>query len=60
MIPTDYELNLSLIKGKELTTTWLGGKELANSKDFNELCITRKMYEEYGHSICKNKFDIYL
>jgi len=39
---------------------WQGGAKLAsNSTEFNDLIISKKLYEETGHTVCKEKFNIY-
>jgi len=40
------------------TYAWQGGKSLASGPDFDDLVVTKKMYEEHGHSICVKKFNI--
>ncbi|XP_034736206.1 actin-related protein 6-like [Etheostoma cragini] len=37
---------------------WEGGKLLAHSPDYDEIVVTREDYEENGHFICEEKFDI--
>lgn len=37
---------------------WEGGKLLAHSPDYDEMVVTRDDYEENGHCICEEKFDI--
>ncbi len=36
-----------------------GRTKLANSHEFNDLIISKKSYEETGHVVCKEKFNIY-
>lgn len=38
---------------------WEGGKLLAHSPDFDEMVVTREEYEENGHCVCEDKFDIW-
>ncbi len=57
MISDEYELNVKQVENPQ-AYAWAGGKELASSKDFNELFVSKKMYEEHGHNICKQKFNI--
>lgn len=40
--------------------SWEGGKQLAYSPDYDEIVVTREDYEENGHCICEEKFDIWL
>ncbi|KAF3855453.1 hypothetical protein F7725_023508 [Dissostichus mawsoni] len=37
---------------------WEGGKLLAHSPDYEEIVVTREDFEENGHFICEEKFDI--
>ncbi|KAF6722117.1 Actin-related protein 6 [Oryzias melastigma] len=37
---------------------WEGGKLLAHSPDYDEMVVTREEYEENGHCICEEKFDV--
>lgn len=41
-----------------MTFTWEGGCALARDPAFRKFTVTRAQYEEYGHSICADKFDI--
>lgn len=59
MISDDYELNIIAEESDKLTYAWKGGKLLANSQELNDLLISKKTYEEHGHSICKKKFDLF-
>uniref|UniRef100_A0AAQ5YZ74 Actin related protein 6 n=1 Tax=Amphiprion ocellaris TaxID=80972 RepID=A0AAQ5YZ74_AMPOC len=38
--------------------SWEGGKLLAHTPDYDEMVVTREDYEENGHCICEDKFDI--
>ncbi|XP_059190291.1 actin-related protein 6 [Centropristis striata] len=38
--------------------SWEGGKLLSHSPDYDEIVVTRDEYEENGHFICEEKFDI--
>lgn len=38
---------------------WEGGKLLAENPDFEEMVVTRDDYEENGHYVCEEKFDIW-
>jgi actin-related protein len=59
MIPDEYDLNVNHEESDAFSCIWNGGKSLANGKDFNDLVVSKKLYEEYGHSICKKKFDLF-
>lgn len=37
---------------------WEGGKLLAHSPDYEEMLVSREEYEENGHVVCEEKFDI--
>ena len=55
LISDDFDLNVVLANDAQYA--WAGGQILANSTDFNHLIVTKKLYEEFGHNICKQKFD---
>ena len=58
LIKDEYQLSVTQ-EGDSLTYGWEGGKKLASSSsDFNKLVINKKTYEEHGHSICRDKFNI--
>lgn len=60
LIADDYELNINASTEENPSElAWQGGKLLANSNDeFNDLVVTRKAYDEFGHNLCRKKFDI--
>jgi len=41
-----------------ITYAWEGGVQLANDPDFDKMVVTKEEFEEYGHSICQEKFDV--
>lgn len=41
-----------------ITYSWEGGKLISENDDFEDLVVTREDYEEHGHNICEEKFDI--
>ena len=41
-----------------VTYAWSGGAQLANDPKFNSMCVTRAQFEEHGHAICQEKFDV--
>lgn len=41
-----------------ITYSWEGGKMISENDDFEDMVVTREDYEENGHSICEEKFDI--
>ena len=55
LISDDFDLNV--YSANETQYAWYGGQMLVNSVDYNHLLVTRKQYEEFGHNICKQKFD---
>jgi len=57
LISDEYELNIKAMQEAN-TYAWKGGQSLASSSDFDDLIVTKKMYEEHGHSICIKKFNI--
>lgn len=40
--------------------SWEGGKLLAHSPDYDEMVVMREDYEENGHIVCEEKFDIWV
>ncbi|XP_062245148.1 actin-related protein 6 isoform X2 [Platichthys flesus] len=38
--------------------SWEGGKLLAHNPDYDEMVVTREDYEEHGHCVCEDKFDL--
>lgn len=58
LISNKYNLNVTT-EPDSTTCAWQGGKLLAeNENEFQELIISKKTYDEFGHSVCKNKFDL--
>lgn len=47
-----------LLPSNPITYSWEGGKLLAHSPDYDEIVVTREDYEENGHCICEENFDI--
>lgn len=41
-----------------ITYSWEGGKLLAHNPDYDEMVVTRDDFEENGHFVCEEKFDI--
>lgn len=41
-----------------ITYSWEGGKLISENDDFEDMVVTREDYEEHGHNICEEKFDI--
>jgi len=58
LISDDYELNVECDNQKFIEFAWHGGKLLANCPEFNDLVVSKKSYDEFGHNFCKKKFDI--
>lgn len=58
LISDDYELKVNWDPAKFIDYAWHGGRLLAQSTDFNDLVVTRKAYDEFGHNLCRKKFDI--
>jgi len=56
LIPDEYDLNV--FSASESQYAWYGGQLLAESGEYNNIVVTRKAYEEYGHDLCKQKFNI--
>ncbi len=58
MIPDEYELKVS-VSEDPVNEAWYGGKLLASNSDYEDLLVTRKMYEEDGHAITRERFELY-
>ena len=41
-----------------VTYAWSGGVQLANNPKFGNMCVTKEEFEESGHSICQEKFNV--
>lgn len=57
LTPTDYDVSVVLPENP-ITYSWEGGKLISENDDFEDLVVTRDDYEEHGHNICEEKFDI--
>ncbi|KAG8514023.1 Actin-related protein 6, partial [Galemys pyrenaicus] len=57
LTPTDYDVSVVLPENP-ITYSWEGGKLISENDDFEDMVVTREDYEENGHSICEEKFDI--
>lgn len=47
-----------LMPENPITYSWEGGKLLAHNPDYDEMVVTRDDFEENGHCVCEEKFDI--
>lgn len=47
-----------LMPENPITYPWEGGKLLAHDPDYDEMVVTRDDFEENGHCVCEEKFDI--
>ncbi|XP_008309590.1 actin-related protein 6 [Cynoglossus semilaevis] len=57
LVPTHLIVSV-LLPSNPLCYPWDGGKLLAHNPDYDEMVVTREDYEENGHCICEEKFDI--
>nr|XP_022293675.1 actin-related protein 6-like [Crassostrea virginica] len=57
MAPEEYEITVKT-PNNPITYAWEGGSLLANTEDYKKMAVTREQYEEYGHTICSETFDI--
>ncbi|EMP28331.1 Actin-related protein 6, partial [Chelonia mydas] len=57
LTPTDYDVSVVLPENP-ITYSWEGGKLISENDDFEDMVVTREDYEENGHCICEEKFDI--
>ncbi|XP_055011374.1 actin-related protein 6 isoform X2 [Boleophthalmus pectinirostris] len=47
-----------LMPENPITYPWEGGKLLAQNPDYEEMVVTRDDFEENGHCVCEEKFDV--
>ncbi|KAK3098322.1 hypothetical protein FSP39_018389 [Pinctada imbricata] len=57
MAPHDIDIKVTLPENP-ITYAWEGGCMLAKDPSMKRLVITREEYDEHGHSICFDKFDV--
>nr|XP_057931278.1 actin-related protein 6 [Doryrhamphus excisus] len=57
LVPTHMPVSV-MLPDNPITYSWEGGKLLAQYPDFYRMVVTRDDYEENGHFICEEKFDI--
>lgn len=57
LVSDENELTVNLAKDV-LRDSWQGGQILANSTEYDDLVVNKKLYDEQGHNICKQRFDI--
>ncbi|XP_077425247.1 actin-related protein 6 isoform X2 [Vanacampus margaritifer] len=57
LVPAHMPVKVTL-PDNPITYAWEGGKLLANDPDYEEMVVTRDDYEENGHFICEETFDI--
>lgn len=57
LTPTDYDVSV-ILPANPITYSWEGGKLISENDDFEDMVVTREDYEENGHVICEEKFDI--
>ncbi|XP_062573518.1 actin-related protein 6-like [Saccostrea cucullata] len=57
MAPEEYDISTKM-PSNPVTYAWEGGRMLANTEEYKKMAITREQYEEHGHSICAETFDI--
>ncbi|XP_015437707.1 PREDICTED: actin-related protein 6 [Dufourea novaeangliae] len=57
LAPAEYTINVYLPENP-ITYAWYGGKAVSKDQIFSSLLVTREEYEEEGHNICFEKFDV--
>ncbi|KAI0209778.1 Actin-related protein 6 [Lamellibrachia satsuma] len=57
LTPDEYDLNIHLPENAQ-TYAWQGGCQLCKDDMYSSLCVTKQEYDEHGHVICADKFDI--
>ncbi|GAB6018585.1 Actin- protein 6 [Chamberlinius hualienensis] len=57
MCPEDYDVNVTLPKNS-ITYAWEGGVHYLKNPDLKRFTVTKKDYNEYGHNICFERYDV--
>ncbi|KAK0132876.1 Actin-related protein 6 [Merluccius polli] len=57
LAPAEFPVSV-LLPPNAVGYAWEGGKLLADNPDYDEMVVTREEYEENGHFICEEKFDV--
>eukprot|EP00064_Thunnus_orientalis_P019654 superscaffoldBa00005014_g19780 len=57
LVPAHLPVSV-LLPANPISFSWEGGKLLSHNPDYDEMVVTREDYEENGHFICEEKFDI--
>ncbi|XP_061577519.1 actin-related protein 6 [Cololabis saira] len=57
LVPTHLPVSV-LLPPNPVCYSWEGGKLLAHNPDYDDMVVMREDYEENGHFICEEKFDI--
>ncbi|KAL4233379.1 Actin-related protein 6 [Mactra antiquata] len=57
MAPDEYDISVTSPKNP-ITYAWEGGVQLANDPEFKRMVVTREEYEETGHTVCHDRFDV--
>lgn len=57
LVPTEYDLHVTVPSNPQ-TYSWQGGVALASDPKFSSMVVTKQQYDEYGHSICADKFEV--
>ncbi|KAJ8311032.1 hypothetical protein KUTeg_007588 [Tegillarca granosa] len=55
--PEEFDISVTTAQNP-ITYCWEGGVKLASDPDFPKMTITRDDYDEHGHNICFEKFEI--
>ncbi|XP_052240121.1 actin-related protein 6-like isoform X2 [Dreissena polymorpha] len=57
MAPDEFDISITSSKNP-VTYAWEGGVQLANDPNFHKLVVTRAEFEEHGHNICMERFEV--
>uniref|UniRef100_A0A1A8HAZ4 Actin-related protein 6 n=2 Tax=Nothobranchius korthausae TaxID=1143690 RepID=A0A1A8HAZ4_9TELE len=57
LVPAHLPVSV-ILPSNPVSYSWEGGKLLAHSPDYEEMVVTREEFEENGHAVCEEKFDI--
>ena len=55
LVPGEYAINVTASKAP-LLSAWHGGSSFAASDEYATQVVTKREYQEHGHSLCRRRF----
>ncbi len=49
---------MAFLFSSPITYAWEGGAKLTRDPQYKRYTVSRQEYEEHGHNICMDKFDV--